>query len=109
MKARLLIVNPEAYPEPPVAPMFLFEKEGQIYLYSTEWTSPIMSGRLEDVKMEDMDPRLNFRSNECAYLTEVREWPSGEWISPEVLDWLRNWWTEAATELMLHRPLALAS
>jgi hypothetical protein len=109
MKARLLIVNPEAESTPPVAPMFLFEKEGQIYLYTTEWAFPIASGMLEEVTIEEVQHRLQLRNNECAYLTEVRELPPGEWMSPEVLDWLRHWWTEAASEFVLHPPLALAN
>jgi hypothetical protein len=111
MKARLLIVNPMAAQDTPLAPMLVIQDEA-IGLYSAgHWSPPIRRDTLEAVTGEDIRNALRIPAqvNVPIYLSEVRDLPTDDLLSGELLFWARQWWQECVAELAREESLAKAS
>jgi hypothetical protein len=111
MKARLLIINPEAATEPPAAPTLVLQDDA-IGLYSAgHWSRPISRDTLETVTVEDIRDLLHIPAGDSVtvYLTPVRSLPTDDLWSEDLYPWVREWWVQAVEELMQKELLVRAS
>jgi hypothetical protein len=111
MKARLLIINPEAANQPPAAPTLVVQDD-EIGLYTAgHWSRSIARDSLEAVTVEDIRGLLHIPAEDkvTVYLTPVRSLPTEDLWSDDLYPWVRKWWTQTVAELMQKELLVQAS
>jgi hypothetical protein len=108
MKARMIVMGSQMryYPEPPPAPLVLMEEDGIICASSAEYGVRVDAASIEQVTPESLKQAWNLPPDEEVYLSDVREAPEWEWLSPEMFLWQQQWWKEVAERIP--RPLLAA-
>jgi hypothetical protein len=101
MKARMIVFESqlERVPEGPLAPLMLMEEDGIICAASAEHGVRVDAASIEQVTPELLKQAWNLPSDEEVYLSEVREAPQWEWLSPEMFLWQQQWWREVAERI----------
>lgn len=93
MKARLVLVNPDRAVTAPAAPMIVtLNDDGNVVLCGDWWARPLPGVDLASVTALEVRNALSERPGEPVeiYLTEERELPTDELMSPGYVQWVRQ-------------------
>jgi hypothetical protein len=93
MMARLVLVDPDG--NECIIPTVAIEDEQGLRLLADDWMVRIADASLETLTVEQVKCALEFPATVTILLSDSRDLPDFEWLSPEMLQWFSHWRTEA--------------
>ena len=109
MRARLLMVNPDLNEGPPGIPTLIVEDGDVVGLFQDDRAIRIEVESLEDITREDLPEALHLQPLDVVSFSRIRDLPSEDLMSPQVMTFCHSWWRESMSEAQSVQKLARAS